>query len=164
MKRYRVDIEGFHADVDGEFVLAEEALAEVERLRAELDSALLREQSHKPKWECSRCPERARLADEVERLRAELEQCERWLQHNRVRLAAANALLTVVRDDPLQQRKAWHGAIVAHLAGQAAAPSRTTAEQRDTSRDTSVVWYDPKRGYIFRDTEPAPENARREAK
>lgn len=31
--------------------------------------------------------------------------------------------------------------------------------KRDTSRDTAIVWYDPVRGYIFRDTEPAPEDA-----
>jgi hypothetical protein len=29
---------------------------------------------------------------------------------------------------------------------------------RDTSKDTYYVWYDPERGYIFRDTEPAPED------
>lgn len=29
---------------------------------------------------------------------------------------------------------------------------------RDTSKDTNYVWFDPERGYIFRDTEPAPED------
>ncbi len=28
---------------------------------------------------------------------------------------------------------------------------------RDTSKDTAYVWFDPDRGYIFRDTEEAPE-------
>lgn len=28
---------------------------------------------------------------------------------------------------------------------------------RDTSKDTKQVWFDPDRGYIFRDTELAPE-------
>lgn len=28
---------------------------------------------------------------------------------------------------------------------------------RDTSKDTRFVWFDPARGYIFRDTEEAPE-------
>jgi hypothetical protein len=31
------------------------------------------------------------------------------------------------------------------------------SKERDTSFDTAVVWFDPDRGYIFRDTEPAPE-------
>jgi hypothetical protein len=31
--------------------------------------------------------------------------------------------------------------------------------KRDTSKDTGIVWYDPERGYIFRDTEPSPEDA-----
>lgn len=28
---------------------------------------------------------------------------------------------------------------------------------RDTTKDTAHVWFDPERGYVFRDTEEAPE-------
>jgi hypothetical protein len=31
--------------------------------------------------------------------------------------------------------------------------------KRDKSKDTGIVWYDPVRGYIFRDEEQAPESA-----
>jgi hypothetical protein len=32
--------------------------------------------------------------------------------------------------------------------------------KRDTSRDTAIAWHHPDRGYIFRDTEAAPDSVR----
>jgi hypothetical protein len=97
MKRYRVDIEGFHDSPDGEFVQHEDAQAEVERLRAEL----------------ARVTHNA-LLDE-----AALSEHTSELVHVRAQLAAANALLERANAPTIE----WCAERRAHLAGQTAAPS-----------------------------------------
>lgn len=57
---------------------------------------------------------------EVERLRAETVEHRAYVDTWAAELAAANALLVVVRDDPKQQRGSWWRRIDAHLAGQPA--------------------------------------------
>lgn len=69
------------------------ALAEVERLRVEVDDQRARE--HRRDVVCD---------ERYARLEAEVEQTERGYQHTRVRLAAANALIERSLDEIIQRR------------------------------------------------------------